>query len=287
VVEEGEGEGEEVGMPDEWVLFAVCGLGATVFLLLLAVIIAGVCYYRTRRTAKRRRRAVLFSNREMVQIRRNQSPDTTPNHHPAPCGVAKQPQSYDELFSHIQEENLPIIEISELQTYVEALEEDQAMDEYLEVLEMDVQPYTMTASLKCNRSKNRYIDILANEFTRVHLHTPAGHTRYSDYINANYIEGYRKRKEYIAAQGPLEKTGADFWSMVWSEKSAIIVMVTNLVEDERHKCFKYWPSEGVLLAHSLSVVLQDEQILSNYTIRSFKVTLKDQVGHRDGSAGSW
>ena len=33
--------------------------------------------------------------------------------------------------------------------------------------------------------------------------------------------------------GPLEKTGADFWSMVWSEKSAIIVMVTNLVEDER------------------------------------------------------
>ena len=49
VVEEGEGEGEEVGMPDEWVLFAVCGLGATVFLLLLAVIIAGVCYYRTRR----------------------------------------------------------------------------------------------------------------------------------------------------------------------------------------------------------------------------------------------
>ena len=43
------------------------------------------------------------------------------------------------------------------------------------------------------------------------------------------------------------------------------------------KCFKYWPSEGVLLAHSLSVVLQDEQILPNYTIRTFKVSLKDQV----------
>ena len=28
----------------------------------------------------------------------------------------------------------------------------------------------------------------ADEFTRVHLATPAGHTRYSDYINANYIE---------------------------------------------------------------------------------------------------
>ena len=32
-----------------------------------------------------------------------------------------------------------------------------------EVLEMDVQPYNVTASLKCNRSKNRYIDILASE----------------------------------------------------------------------------------------------------------------------------
>ena len=28
---------------------------------------------------------------------------------------------------------------------------------------MDVQPYTMTASLKCNKSKNRYVDILASE----------------------------------------------------------------------------------------------------------------------------
>ena len=43
------------------------------------------------------------------------------------------------------------------------------------------------------------------------------------------------------------------------------------------KCFKYWPSEGVLLAHSLGVIQQDEQIFTGYTIRTFTVTLKDNV----------
>lgn len=40
------------------------------------------------------------------------------------------------------------------------------------------------------------------------------------------------------------------------------------------KCFKYWPSEGVLLAHSLSIMLQKEEILPDYTIRTFSMTLK-------------
>lgn len=45
----------------------------------------------------------------------------------------------------------------------------------------------------------------------------------------------------------------------------------------QHKCFKYWPSEGVLLAHSLSIVLQTEKTMSYYTIRTFKITLNDDV----------
>lgn len=52
----------------------------------------------------------------------------------------------------------------------------------------------------------------------------------SDYINANYIDGIGQENDYIATQGPKQNTVNDFWVMVWQEKVAQIVMLTNLVE---------------------------------------------------------
>lgn len=53
----------------------------------------------------------------------------------------------------------------------------------------------------------------------------------SDYINANYIRGYRDApKAYIATQGPLYWTLADFWRMVWEQKCSTIIMATGLEE---------------------------------------------------------
>lgn len=46
-------------------------------------------------------------------------------------------------------------------------------------------------------------------------------------------------------QGPLKNTVFDFWAMVLSEESQLIVMVTSEVESNRQKCYRYWPaSEG-------------------------------------------
>ena len=43
--------------------------------------------------------------------------------------------------------------------------------------------------------------------------------------------------------GPLLKTVGDFWHMVWQEKVYFIVMLTNLVEESKKKCARYWPEE--------------------------------------------
>ena len=55
----------------------------------------------------------------------------------------------------------------------------------------------------------------------------------SNYINANFVDGYAKSCAYIATQAPLMQTLADFWRMVWETKSRIVIMLTNLNERGR------------------------------------------------------
>ncbi|XP_056868883.1 receptor-type tyrosine-protein phosphatase mu-like isoform X3 [Takifugu flavidus] len=120
-----------------------------------------------------------------------------------------------------------------------------------------------------NRMKNRYGNIIAYDHSRVRLQPQDGENG-SDYINANYIDGYHRPNHYIATQGPMQETVYDFWRMVWQENTAAIVMVTNLVEVGRVKCCKYWPDDTEIYG-DMKVTLIETQLLSEYVIRTFAV----------------
>ncbi|XP_027444602.1 receptor-type tyrosine-protein phosphatase epsilon isoform X9 [Zalophus californianus] len=119
-----------------------------------------------------------------------------------------------------------------------------------------------------NREKNRYPNILPNDHSRVILSQVDG-TPCSDYINASYIDGYKEKNKFIAAQGPKQETVNDFWRMIWEQKAATIVMLTNLKERKEEKCSQYWPDQGCWTYGNIRVCVEDCVVLVDYTIRKF------------------
>ncbi|XP_069795096.1 protein tyrosine phosphatase receptor type Fa isoform X6 [Narcine bancroftii] len=129
----------------------------------------------------------------------------------------------------------------------------------------------ISANLPCNKFKNRLVNIMPYESTRVCLQPIRG-VEGSDYINASFIDGYRQQKAYIATQGPLAETTEDFWRMLWEHNSTIIVMLTKLREMGREKCHQYWPAERSARYQYFVVDPMAEYSMPQYILREFKVT---------------
>ncbi|XP_053731320.1 receptor-type tyrosine-protein phosphatase epsilon-like [Synchiropus splendidus] len=134
------------------------------------------------------------------------------------------------------------------------------------------------ASREHNREKNRYPNILPYDHSRVVLNHD-GHLC-SDYINASYIDGFKEKNKFIAAQGPKPETVADFWRMIWEQKTTTVVMLTNLKERKEEKCFQYWPEKGCWMYGNMRVAMEDVTVLVDYTVRKFCIQYQASDGPR-------
>ncbi|XP_060635261.2 tyrosine-protein phosphatase non-receptor type 13 isoform X5 [Anolis sagrei] len=128
----------------------------------------------------------------------------------------------------------------------------------------------LVGQTKENRKKNRYKNILPYDTTRVPLGAEGG------YINASFIQMPVGSKEYvyIACQGPLPTTVADFWQMTWEQNCTIIAMMTQEVEGEKVKCQRYWPEalgKTTMIGDRLRLSLVKLQQQKGFVIRDMEL----------------
>ncbi|KAI0230738.1 Receptor-type tyrosine-protein phosphatase mu [Lamellibrachia satsuma] len=157
-----------------------------------------------------------------------------------------------------------------LAAYVEDKRRHNGFEKEFADLPSGIRAKCEAARVPDNKPKNRFVNIVAYDHTRVVLSAESGE---SDYINASHIMGYKEKKNaYIACQGPRDWTVEDVWRMVWQEKSNTVVMLANLVEMCKEKCSRYWPEKGKtqtwgsFIAESIS-----EETVADYVIREFNL----------------
>ncbi|XP_039212074.1 receptor-type tyrosine-protein phosphatase delta isoform X40 [Crotalus tigris] len=199
--------------------------------------------------------------------RKNSIPNSKeiPSHHPTdPVELRRLNFQTPGMASH------PPIPILELADHIERLKANDNLKFSQEYESIDPgQQFTWEHSnLEVNKPKNRYANVIAYDHSRVLLSAIEGIPG-SDYINANYIDGYRKQNAYIATQGALPETFGDFWRMMWEQRSATVVMMTKLEERSRVKCDQYWPSRGTETYGLIQVTLLDTVELATYCVRTF------------------
>nr|XP_057917439.1 receptor-type tyrosine-protein phosphatase F-like isoform X8 [Doryrhamphus excisus] len=164
----------------------------------------------------------------------------------------------------------PPIPVVDLADHIERLKANDGLRFSQEYESIDPgQQFTWeNSNMEVNKPKNRYANVIAYDHSRVVL-TSIDAVPGSDYLNGNYIDGYRKQNAYIATQGPLPETLSDFWRMVWEQRSSTIVMMTRLEEKSRVKCDQYWPVRGTETYGMIQVTMLDTVELATYSVRTF------------------
>ncbi|XP_050991467.1 phosphatidylinositol phosphatase PTPRQ [Labeo rohita] len=168
----------------------------------------------------------------------------------------------------------PISKKSFLQHVEDLCANDNAkfQEEFAELPKLLQDLATSDADLPWNRAKNRFTNIKPYNNNRVKLLSEPGMPG-SDYINASFVSGYLCPNEFIATQGPLPSTVADFWRMIWETGTKTIVMLTQCFEKGRIRCHQYWPEDNkpVTVFADIIITKLTEDVHPDWTVRALRV----------------
>ncbi|XP_069374558.1 receptor-type tyrosine-protein phosphatase delta isoform X29 [Paralichthys olivaceus] len=235
---------------EEGLIWVVGPVLAVVFIICIVI---AILLYKRKRAESEARKGSLPNSKEM------------PLHHPTdPVELRRLNFQTPGMASHPP---IPVMDLADHQERLKANDNLKFSQEY-ESIDPGQQFTWEHSNLEVNKPKNRYANVIAYDHSRVLLSAIDGIPG-SDYINANYIDGYRKQNAYIATQGSLPETFGDFWRMIWEQRSAIIVMMTKLEERSRVKCDQYWPTRATETYGLIQVTLLDTVELATYCVRTF------------------
>ncbi|GIY77065.1 receptor-type tyrosine-protein phosphatase T [Caerostris darwini] len=193
-------------------------------------------------------------------------PKIDPENEFAACNEALDEMDIIETES-ICEELSNCISIDELQRFVKNnMKNNTIKKEFLSLPKGQMYPCSV-AKLPDSKFKNRYGNILPYDHTLVNLKTTNG----SDYVHANFIDGYKDPHRYIATQGPMVNTVTDFWYMAWQEKVSKIIMIANVIETGKCKCEKYW-TDNTSSFGEIKLILENEELFADFVIRTFTIS---------------
>ena len=181
-----------------------------------------------------------------------------PNGHPHSTPLASE-GSEDESSASLPSEYSHPMNMEQLLEHVKSHGKAGLYAEYAELKSSSLFGSFEVSRSRPNMCKNRYTDVLCYDHSRVVLQKREADP-HSDYINANFVNGYKQEKAFIFTQGPLPRTFSDFWHMIWEQQVLVIVMTTRCMERGRNKCGQYWPLE-----QGSSIIIDDLSVENKCT----------------------
>ncbi|KAJ8040188.1 Receptor-type tyrosine-protein phosphatase T [Holothuria leucospilota] len=185
------------------------------------------------------------------------------------------PEDEDEAVYANVERPAPIL-LDDLENYIKTT----ALEQQFLMFKNESQFLSDVGAKEENKRKNRFKNMIAYDHSRVVL-PEQDEDPNSDYYNANYIKNLKGDIGFIASQGPNKASVEDFWRMVWMEKVVNIVMLTNLVEQGKDRCIRYWPNSvgETTVFGAVKVKWQSSYQYANFDVRDYEIIIEKKT-HR-------